>query len=165
MIGAFIGLGVGEVLTVPIPPPSPPPEPSGDMDRSGFGYQGIAVYQGHSLGWTRALVKNQRRITTGGTFSVAPGDCVILVNSTSPVILLLPRVSLWMREPLGVPVVGFERAIWIKDYGSYASAINITVTPFAGDKIDNLAQDFTIIQDRQLLRLYPLNDLTGWISG
>lgn len=136
-----------------------------DLDQSGQGYQWVKVFLGPSLGWVMCRVKPQRHITVVGTTTLDPGDSVALVNVAGLVTVNLPQVSAWVKENHYQPVTGFERAIWIKDFGGNATAFAITVHPFAGDKIDNLAMDFTIVQNRQLLRLYPLNDLTGWISG
>lgn len=136
-----------------------------DLDQSGQGYQQVRVYLGPSLGWVIVRVKPQRSVTAVGTTTLDAGDSLVLVNIAGLVTINLPQVSKWVKEVQYMPSTGFERAVWVKDFGGNAAAFNITIHPFAGDKIDNLAQDFTIVQNRQLLRLYPLNDLTGWISG
>lgn len=136
-----------------------------DLDQSGNSYQQVRVFRGPSLGWTLTQVKPQTPITAAGTYTMIGGDSLILVNIAGLVTVNLPSVSRWLSEPAYNPNTGFENAVWIKDFGGNAAAFNITVHPFSGDKIDNLAMDFTIVQNRQLLRLYPLNDRTGWISG
>jgi hypothetical protein len=95
---------------------------------------------------------------------VAPGDSVIFVNVAAAITINLPDVRLWVNEIAYQPATGFERAIWIKDLGN-AGAFPITIHPFFGQVIDNLAQSFQIVQNRQLLRLYPFNELTGWWTG
>jgi len=117
------------------------------------------------LGWVEVQVQPEVKITSGGTFTVQFGNYVILVDVNAPVTIQLPDVRVWVSQNFYQPASGFERAIWIKDLGGNASLQNITVTPFSTQTIDKLAQSFTILQSRQLLRLYPLNDMTGWFSG
>lgn len=136
-----------------------------DIDQSGLAWQTAKVWLGPTLGWVMQQVRPTQSITTGGATTLQAGASVVFVNIAALVTVNLPPVSQWVLETAYQPNTGFERALWIKDFGGNANAFNITVHPFAGDKIDNLAQDFTIIQNRQLLRLYPLIDLTGWYSG
>lgn len=120
---------------------------------------------GPSLGWVYQQVRPAKSITAAGTYTIQPGDSLILINVAGLVTVKLPDVAAWMKEPAYNPMSAFERSIWIKDFGGNAAADNITVTPFGTQAIDALAQSFSIVQNRQLLRLYPLNDLTGWVSG
>lgn len=136
-----------------------------DLDQSGQYFQSTKVYLGPSLGWRMVQVQPTRTITAAGTTTLDAGDSVVFVNVAGAVTVNLPDVRLWMGQNYSRPMTGFERAIWVKDLGGNAAANNITVHPFTGQKIDNLLSDFVIVQNRQLLRLYPLNDLTGWFSG
>lgn len=136
-----------------------------DLDKGGNSFQRVRVYRGPSLGWVETYVKPALSVTSGGTTTLSAGASIVLVNFAGAVTINLPKASAWFAEAFARPNPVFENAIYIKDFGGNAAANNITVHPFAGDKIDNLAQDFTIVQNRQLLRLYPMNDLTGWFSG
>jgi hypothetical protein len=137
-----------------------------DADQSGQSQgQKVRVYNGPSLGWVETQVKPARTITVAGTFAVLPGDSIILVNVAGSVTLTLPDVIAWCRSPGYEPASGFERAIWVKDLGGNAGAFPITITPFGSQSID-LFGSFQIVQNRQLLRLYPRQiELTGWFSG
>jgi hypothetical protein len=136
-----------------------------DLDQSGNGYQTIRVYLGPSLGWVLTQVKPQQYVLTAGTTTLAPGSSIVLVDVVGLVTINLPDVSKWIQENAYQPATAFERAIWIKDFGGNANAFNITVAPFGAQEIDDLPQPFTIVENRMLLKLYPLNDLTGWFSG
>lgn len=136
-----------------------------DIDKSGDTFQWERVWCGPTLGWQFVPVKGSIQVTTAGAHSVPAGIAIVFVNVAGLVTINLPDINVWVQMTQGQPPAGFERAIYIKDLGGNAAANNITVAPFAGQKIDNLAQNFTIVQNRQLLRLYPLNDRTGWFSG
>ena len=137
-----------------------------DLDQSGSGYQSVNVYLGPSLGWVKVRVKPQTKILAAGTTTLTADASVILVNINGLVTLNLPDVTKWIQETAYMPATAFERAVWIKDLGGFASPANpITVAPFGTQTIDGLAQSYTIIQTNQLLKLYPLNDLTGWFAG
>ncbi|HEX4500633.1 MAG TPA: hypothetical protein VH187_05585 [Scandinavium sp.] len=149
----------------------PPAVPAGsntrnlDLDMSGSSWHKSKVYLGPSLGWKEVQVKPTTLVTSLGTYFVTPGDSIILVNAVGGVTIQLPDVVQWVQEIAYQPATGFERAIWIKDLGGNAAASNIIVAPFGAQTIDLLVQSFIMVQNRQLLRLYPLNDLTGWYSG
>lgn len=136
-----------------------------DLDKSGLNFQRTRVYRGPSLGWSDVFVGPSQDVTAAGTTTLGAGASVVLVNVAGLVTIQLPDVASWIQENFSRPNNSFQGAIWIKDLGGHAAAFNITVTPFGSQKIDNLAQSFTILQNRQLLRLYPLNDSSGWFSG
>lgn len=136
-----------------------------DLDQSGNGYQVARTWLGPTLGWVMTQVHPERKITAPGAVNVNPGDSVIFVSVNGSVTLNLPDVRLWIQEAAYQPATAFERSLWIKDLGGFAAAFPISVAPFGTQSIDALAQVFTIVQNRQLLRLYPLNDLSGWYSG
>jgi hypothetical protein len=136
-----------------------------DFDQSGTNPgQRVRIYNGPSLGWVETQVRPPRTITSVSTFPILPGDSVIHVNVAGAVTLLLPSVIVWVTENAYQPAVGFERSIWIKDLGGFAATFPITITPFAGQFID-LQASFQLIENRQMLRLYYLPDLSGWFSG
>jgi len=135
-----------------------------DLDQSGNAWQRARTYLGPTLGWLDVQVKPTRFITTAGTYTVAPGDSVIFVNVAGAVTINLPDVRLWVNEYAYQPATGFERAIWIKDLGN-AAAFPIQIVPFGTQKIDKTLATMTIVQNRQLVRLYPFNELDGWWSG
>lgn len=133
-----------------------------DLDKSGNPSHVAQAYLGPTLGLTNIPLIPARLVTTAGTTSIDPGDSVILVDIAAAVTINLPDVTAWVKQSLGRPATGFERALWIKDLGGNASTFNITVHPFGGQLIDKSGSDVTINVNFQLLRLYPLFDLSGW---
>jgi hypothetical protein len=135
-----------------------------DLDKGGRGFRTVRAYRGPTLGWTEVEVKPEVFVITT-PYTIQPEDGIILLQLAGIQTVNLPQCSEWFNSISRYLDHSLELAIWIKDYGGNATAFNKTIHPFAGDTIDGLAQDFTIVQNRQLLRLYPLNTLTGWISG
>ena len=132
----------------------------GNLDR-GIVYQAIMAYLGPTLGWVKAFVLPMRE--TGVSGLILPADNAVLCTAGG-ITLILPDVALWVKEPHYQPYAPFDRSLWIKDISGSAGVSPITVTPFAGQFIDFLSS-FQIISNRGILRLYPLQDLTGWFSG
>jgi hypothetical protein len=94
------------------------------------------------------------------------GTSVVLVDVAGLVTINLPDVTQVIKVLPFLPGAVFAEVIWIKDLGGNARNFNIVVHPFPGQTIDKLAQDFNLIENRQLLRLYPMAlDLSGWVSG
>lgn len=137
-----------------------------DLDQGGLSYQKVRVWLGPSLGWVDQQVTPNFLVTTAGTTTIPAGASIVLVDVAGLVTLNLPDVTAWLNQPAYNPMTAFERVLWIKDLGGNAQAFNITVQPFGAQSIDKLAQAFTIVQNRQLLRLYPIHtDNSGWMSG
>jgi hypothetical protein len=138
-----------------------------DLDKSGDAFQGVRAYFGPTLGWAMVRVKPSREISVGGTFDIGSGDSLIFVTAPAPAVvtLRLPRVALWLKEQRPHMAPGLEGCFYIKDLGGNAAASPIRIECAPGEAIDRLPVVFQIVQNRQLLRLYPLNDLTGWFSG
>lgn len=137
-----------------------------DLDKGGNYLQRTKVYNGPSLGWAEAWIKPSTLITTGISYTVVLGDYSLLINVAAAFQVFLPDLNLWLTQfRTKAAQTTLEEALYIKDFGGNAATFNITVTPFGTQRIDNLAQNFTIGQNRQLLRLYPIADASGWYSA
>lgn len=148
-----------------------PMDPPADLDQSGNYGQRQRVYLGPSVGWKDIDVNPPTLVEGVASYNVGAGDSFLFVNNNVPCTINLPDVSVWMGHTQGGirynAITGTERCLFIKDWAGTASVNNITVHPFnlPFQTIDRLVNNFVIVQNRQLLRLYPLNDLTGWMSG
>jgi hypothetical protein len=101
---------------------------------------------------------------SGGTYAVAPGTGVVMVDSMGAVTINLPDVRKWVQETAYMPATGFERAIVVKDLGGNAATANITVTPAAGQFIDKTVASIVMSAANQVLCLLPLRDMSGWYN-
>jgi hypothetical protein len=133
-----------------------------DLDQSGRGFQRVRTYLGPSLGWVDELVQPSTEIKTGGTYKIAPGDSVILVNVAAPVSIQLPDVIDWMQQPAYQPATASDRSITIKDFGGNAGNFNIVVSPFGQQFIDNIQSSMVISVSRSVVKFIPLISLKGW---
>lgn len=133
-----------------------------DLDKSGNPYHRTKINLGPTLGVVELPLIPTATVTTGGTTTIAPGDSVVLVDVAAAVTINLPDVTEWVKQSTGRPATGFERALWVKDIGGNAGTFNITVHPFSGQRIDKSLSDVAVNVNFQLLRLYPLFDLSGW---
>ena len=135
-----------------------------DLDKSGYGFQRVRTYLGPTLGWTEEYVQPMVDLKVGGVYNVQPGDSIILVNATALVTINLPDVRLWVQQKANQPATGFDRSITVKDFGGNAANFNIVIAPFGQQGIDNIQQAVVLSVSRSVMKLIPLNDLTGWIS-
>jgi len=135
-----------------------------DLDQGGTSFQKARVYLGPSLGWKEVLVNPSQTITASGTTNLGSGASLVLVNVSGLVTVVLPDVVTWLRETAWLPATGFARGITIKDLGGHAAAFNITVDGFGTQTIDG---SLTSVMSTNFaaLRLFPLNDGSGWFIG
>lgn len=140
------------------------PLPS-DLDKGGAYAQVQRVWFGPTLGWKDEFVLPQVTITSGGVTVVPPGVALLLIDVAATVTLNLPSALVVLQQTSYAPANGIERSIWIKDFGGNAAAFNITVNPSGAEKFDKTLTQLIIGQNRQLVRLYPLGDGTGWFVG
>ena len=133
----------------------------------GTNIQFIRTYLGPSLGWRELPVAAEADITTTSPYVVGLYDNRIILKAACKSVLL-PPVAVWMeaQTPVGMNWAGWNAEIWVKDYsGDASSGAPIVVTPNGSETIDGLAS-YSIITPNELLRLYPITNLTsGWYLG
>lgn len=79
--------------------------------------------------------------------------------------IALPSVASWVVAPPQQNNTAFDRSILIKDLiGAASAAAPVVVTPSGTDQIDTLAT-YSIITPFDLIKLFPLSDLSGWWVG
>lgn len=137
------------------------------LDQGGSNCQSVRTYLGPTLGWAMLPVMPELEITSAAAITVPAFASRILLKAAVKAVQL-PQVSQWMLAtlPLG-NTSSFDRSLWIKDYigdASVGAPIVITPDPTLPDTIDGLSS-FSIITNYDLIRLYPLTDLTGWYVG
>jgi len=142
------------------------------LDQSGGAVQWVRTYLGPTIGWVHLPVQPARKVSSAASpVTVGIGDYGLLVTTlAAPLTINLPSVTEWVQQSIKthpqMMLGSLELSLWIKDMTGNAPANNITIQPFGPDTIDALvATPFKIIQARQLLRLYPMPDLSGWFSG
>lgn len=135
------------------------------LDQGGSNCQWTRVYLGPTLGWAMLPIVPEIIVTSTATFTVPAYASRILLNAACKSILL-PSVSQWMEATLPLAnISGFDRSLWIKDLVYDASgAAPIVITPNGSDLIDGTGS-FSIVEAGELIRLYPLTNLTGWYVG
>ena len=140
------------------------PLPS-DLDKGGAYSQKLRAYFGPTLGWQDEYILPQVTILAGGTINLPAGVALLLIDVAALVTINLPSAIEVLQQTSYQPANGIERSIWIKDFGAHAAAFNITINPFGAEKFDKTLTQLIIGQNRQLVRLYPLGDGTGWFVG
>lgn len=136
------------------------------LDQGGSNCQFTNVYLGPTLGWARVPVVPEILVTPATAYTVPSYASRILLKGAVKSVTL-PSVSQWMLASLPLAnTASFDRSIWIKDLGYNAGTggAAIVITPNGTDQID-AQSSFSIITPGQLIRLYPLTDLSGWYVG
>jgi hypothetical protein len=69
-------------------------------------------------------------------------------------------------QPPGLTnIAGFGRDIWVKDLSGNATPLTpIVIQAYGTDTVDGLPS-FSMITTNELIRLYALSDLSGWMVG
>jgi hypothetical protein len=134
-----------------------------DLDQGGGFPQYSRTWLGPTVGWAMLPIAPERIITSAAALVIQPFDSRILLNA-AVVLVTLPDVISWIRAPFQANVSAFDRSLWIKDLGHNATANPVVVSAFGTQKIDGFST-FTIVTDGELIRLYPLSDLSGWFVG
>jgi hypothetical protein len=158
-------------MAAPLPPWYQPVTYSGvsdnlqNLDQSGTNCQFLDVWQGPSLGWGKLAVASQMFVTSTAPLTIPPTASRVLLRAAVTAIAL-PSVASWVLAfPATAGQIAFDRSLWIKDLSGTASALApIVITPAGTDQIDELSS-FQIITANELIRLYPISDLSGWMVG
>lgn len=135
-------------------------------DQGGSNAQWVKVYLGPTLGWAMLPVVPELEVTSAAALVLAPYTSRVILKAAVKAITL-PAVAQWMLASLPLAnQSAFDRSIWIKDFSGNAGggASAIVISPSGTDLIDGLAS-YSIITPNDLIRLYPLTDLSGWYVG
>ena len=133
------------------------------LDQGGSNCTWSRVWMGPTIGWLMLPVVPELEVTSTAALTLQPYTSRVLLK-VAVTQINLPKVTNWVLAQYQANQAAFDRSIWIKDYGYNAQAHNITITPFGTDTIDGLPT-FTMLNDGDLIRLYPLTSLTGWYVG
>lgn len=137
-----------------------------DLDKGGTNCQFAKTWMGPTLGWMMLPVMPEIIISSAAALVIGPYNSRVLLNAAVKAITL-PSVSAWvLAQTAQANISAFDRSLWIKDLvGSAGIGANaIVLTPNGTDKIDTLAS-WKIETAGELIRLYPMTDLTGWYVG
>lgn len=134
------------------------------LDQGGSNAQWTKVYLGPTIGWVMLPIVPELEVTSAAALVLSPYTSRVILKAAVKAIAL-PSVSAWMLAQFQANQASFDRSIWIKDFAGLASDVApIVVTPNGTDLIDGLAS-YSIVTPNDLIRLYPLTDLTGWYIG
>ncbi len=165
-----------------------------DLDKGGnLESQVIEVWLGPSLGQHNQQVRPTLTITSVGNYVVGAASTIIVavtlppvetslisgVNSlvsgtnmlvanlqaqstTVPVSLQLQSVKNWMQQQGDQPRTHFDKSVWVKLLGRQVCPI--IAVPFGNETIDG-QPSVSLSPSLTVVRIYPLNDLSGWFLG
>lgn len=135
------------------------------LDQGGSNCQFVKTWMGPTLGWMILPVVPELEITSASALVIGPYTSRVILNAAVKAIAL-PSVKQWMTAALPLAnTSAFDRSLWIKDLVGSASFVSpIVVTANGTDTIDLLAS-YQIATPNDLIRLYPLTDLSGWYVG
>ncbi len=127
--------------------------------------QFLRTWLGPSLGWQDLPVAAQTFVTSAAPLTIQPQMSRVILKAAVTAIQL-PSVVAWVTANTALMAQGPSdgRSLWIKDLSGTAGLNPITVTPYGVDLVDGLLS-WSIINANELLRLYPLSDLSGWYVG
>ncbi len=135
-----------------------------DLDQGGTFREWVKTYLGPSVGWVYLPGSNVLPITAAGSYTLALGMSVVLVNIAGLVTLFLPT-TIHPTVPAGVlPVPYADTQITVVDIGGHAKATPITIKPASvAEAIMNLAQ-IQITANYGSFILRPNSTLHGWTA-
>jgi hypothetical protein len=126
--------------------------------------QFIRTYMGPSLGWQLLPVMPELDVLSAAPLVLPPFASRIILKAAVKAIALR-SVAAWVVAPPQQNNTAFDRSIWIKDLiGAASVAAPVVISPALSDTIDTQAT-FSIITPFDLIRLYPLSNLSGWWTG
>jgi hypothetical protein len=97
----------------------------------------------------------------GGTYSIARGTSLILINVNDDVTLDLPSSLASAAGPQALPGQWVINPVTIVDIGGFASTNTYDIVPFGAETISGLAS-VQLASDRGTIILNPILTTGGW---
>lgn len=137
-----------------------------DLDQGGTFRQWVRTYMGPSVGWVPVPVDAVLDITAGGTYTIARGTSLILLNVNASVTLNLPSSKAAAQGPQAIPGQWVINPITIIDKGGFANpgVVNYLINPNGSEKISGLSQ-VQLATPYGTVILIPLLATGGWNLG
>jgi hypothetical protein len=134
-----------------------------DLDQGGTFRQWTKMWMGPSVGWVPVPVDAVLNITAGGTYSIARGTSLILLNVNASVTLNLPSSLASPAGPQALPGQWVINPITIVDIGGFANpgVVDYDVVPFGAETISSLAS-VQLASAFGSLILNPILATGGW---
>ncbi len=134
-----------------------------DLDQGGTFRQWTKMYMGPSVGWVPVPVDAVLEITAGGTYTLARGTSLILLNVNASVTLNLPSSKASPQGPQAIPGQWVVNPVTIVDRGGFANpgTIDYLVNPAGSELISGLAQ-VALASPYGSLILNPILSSGGW---
>lgn len=135
-----------------------------DLDMGGTFRQWAKMFMGPSVGWVSVPVDAVFNITAAGTYSIARGTSLILLNVDANVDIELPSSLAAPQGPQALPGQWVINPVTIIDIGGFASSRTYNIVPFGSELISGLAS-VQLATDRGTVILIPILTTGGWNLG
>lgn len=110
-----------------------------DLDQGGTFRQWTKMYMGPSVGWVPVPVDAVLNITATGTYTIARGTSLILLNVDANVTLNLPSSRASPAGPQALPGQWVINPVTIVDVGGFAASRTYNIVPNGAELISGLA--------------------------
>ena len=132
-----------------------------DLDQGGTFRQWTEMYMGPSVGWVRVPVDAVLNITATGTYTIARGTSLILLNVNANVTMNLPSSKASVQGPQALPGQWVINPVTIVDVGGFAASRTYNVVPLGSETISSLTS-VQLASAFGSLILNPILATGGW---
>lgn len=132
-----------------------------DLDQGGTFRQWVKMFMGPSVGWISVPVDAVLDIIAGGSYTIARGTSLILLNVNADVNILLPSSKASVAGPQAIPGQWVINPVTIVDIGGFAGTRTYNVIPTFGETISSLST-VQLASPFGTLILNPLLTTGGW---
>lgn len=137
-----------------------------DLDQGGTFRQWVRTYMGPSVGWVSVPVDAVLNITAGGTYPIARGTSLILLNVNASVTLNLPSSKASPQGPQAIPGQWVINPVTVIDIGGFANpgTVDYLIVPSGTEKVSGL-NNVILATPRGTVILIPILTTGGWNLG
>lgn len=135
-----------------------------DLDQGGTFRQWVRQYMGPSVGWVDVPVDAVLEITAGGTYDIARGTSLILLNVNASVTLNLPSSKASPAGPQAIPGQWVINPVTVVDIGGFADTNTYSIVPNGAETISGLPS-VDLASPRGTIILIPILTTGGWNLG
>lgn len=137
-----------------------------DLDQGGTFRQWTRMWMGPSVGWVPVPVDAVLNITAGGTYTIARGTSLILLNVNASVTLNLSSSKAAVQGPQAIPGQWVINPVTVVDIGGFANpgTVDYSIVPNGTEKISGL-NSVPLATPRGTVILIPILATGGWNLG